>query len=190
MILYLTVIIAGTLAIGVIDGLLFSAPSVFSVLDGIFHATLATVSIIAIDGIFAYVIRRLPNTWFIGSGGIFDVSKSERRFYRAIKIHAWKDKIPELGGFTSFHKDKLLSVSDTKYLERFILESNYGIAIHASNAVFGILIFILPYANKTNIWVPVFIINFILSVLPMMILRYHVPVLARLCQRSKSNKRG
>ena len=185
MILYLTVIIAGTLTVGVADGILFASPSVFSVLDGIFHASLTTVSIIAIDGILAYAIRRLPEIWFVNSSGIFAVSRAERRFYRFIKIHSWKDKIPELGGFTSFHKDKLVSVSDTKYLKRFVLESNYGIVIHASNAVLGILVAFLPYANKANIWVPIFVINFILSILPMMILRYHVPVLARLSRRSE-----
>ena len=185
MTLYLTVIIAGTLAVGVADGILFASPSVFSVLDGIFHAALATVSIIAIDGIFAYVIRRLPEEWFVKTDGVFSVTRAERRFYRFIKIHSWKDKIPELGGFTSFHKDKLASVSDTKYLERFILESNYGIIIHVSNAVLGVLIAFLPYASKPNIWIPIFVINFILSVLPVMILRYHVPVLARLHKRSE-----
>ena len=183
--LYLTVIIVGTLAVGAFDGLVLSSPSLFSALDGVFHATLATVSVISIDGIFAYVIRRLPAAWFMRAKGVFCASSAERRFYRMIKIHLWKDKVPELGGFTNFHKDRLCSVSDTEYLERFILESSYGIAIHASNAVFGILIAFLPYSEKVNIWMPIFIINFILSILPMMILRYHLPVLVRLSERSK-----
>lgn len=178
--LYLLIIIFGTLLVGIIDGLFFAS----SFFGGIICATLTTVSVIAIDGIFAFAIRRLPQSWFGCQKKLFAVSKKEREFYRAIKLNSWKDHIPELGGFTSFHKDKLVSGTDREYLERFILESNYGVMIHLSNAIFGILIVFLPFAQRADIWLPIFIINFILSVLPMMILRYHLPVLERLYARS------
>ena len=182
--LYLIVIICGTLFVGVVDGLFFSS----SFFEGIVYATLTTVSIVAIDGVLAFVIRRLPESWFSHGKTIFEVSKKEREFYRAIKINSWKDYIPELGGFTSFHKNELKSVNDSQYLARFILESNYGVMIHFSNAILGMLIVFLPFAQRLNIWLPIFIINFILSILPMMILRYHLPVLERLYCRCSAKK--
>lgn len=178
--LYLIVIIFGTLFVGAIDGLFFAS----SFFEGIICATLTTLSIIAIDGVLAFLIRRLPVSWFSHGKRFFAVSKKERNFYRAIKINSWKDYIPELGGFTDFHKNELKSASDGEYLERFIFESNFGVMIHLSNAVLGILIILLPFAQRLSIWLPIFIINFILSALPMMILRYHLPVLERLYVRS------
>ena len=179
--LYLLVIIFGTLLVGVIDGLFFAG----SFIGGMICAALTTVSIIAIDGVLAFLIRRLPEEWFSHGKRIFAVSKKEREFYRAIKINSWKDCIPELGGFTDFHKNELKSGNDREYLERFIFESNYGVVIHLSNAVLGMFIVYLPFAQRMSIWLPIFIINFILSVLPMMILRYHLPVLERLYCRCK-----
>ena len=182
--LYLLVIIFGTLLVGIIDGLFFASGFFY----GMLCAVLTTVSVIAIDGILAFLIRRLPTGWFSHGKRIFAVSKREKRFYRAIKINAWKDCVPELGGFTNFHKNELKSGNDREYLKRFILESNYGVVIHLSNAILGILIIFLPFAQRMNIWFPIFIINFILSVLPMMILRYHLPVLEGLyCRCNDKN---
>ena len=66
------------------------------------------IAIIAWDGIMAFLIRRLlPMSWFAPGKRIFQVSKKERKFYIGIKIKSWKDKVPELGGFTSFHKNEL-----------------------------------------------------------------------------------
>ena len=182
--LYLFVIIFGTLVVGVIDGLLFAS----NLFDGIVCATLTTASIFAIDGILAFLIRRLPERWFSYGKRIFAVTKKERKIYRALKINAWKDYIPELGGFTSFHKNELKSVSDEKYLKRFILESNYGVVIHLANAILGIVVLLLPYAHRISIWLPIFTVNFVLSILPFMILRYHLPVLERLCQRASQTR--
>lgn len=182
--LYLMIIIFGTLLVGVMDGLFFAS----SFFEGIVYAILTTVSIIAIDGVLAFVIRRLPESWFSHGKMIFAVSKKEREFYRAIKINSWKDYIPELGGFTDFHKNELKSGNDREYLERFIFESNYGVVIHLSNAVLGMFIVYLPFAQRISIWLPIFIINFILSVLPLMILRYHLPVLERLYCRCSTKK--
>ncbi len=150
----------------------------------LFECVLATASVIAIDGIFAFLIRRLPERLFDANAKIFTVSKKEARIYRKLKINKWKRFVPELGGFTAFHKDKLQSASDAHYLARFILESNYGIAIHIVNAITGILLFLLPFCNSPSIALPVAAVNAVLSLLPVMVLRANLPALHLLYKKS------
>ncbi len=171
--LYLIIIF---ISIVLISGanLLFTIPitpqEVGSVL---FAVVIAAVAIFALDAIGALIIRRLtPKSWYTPDKKLFKVSKKERNIYRALKIKSWKDSVPELGGFTSFHKDKLESISDSAYLERFIIEANYGVVIHLANAVFGFAIMFIPFCSSPTIWIPVFAVNFVLSILPVAILRY------------------
>ncbi len=182
--LYLIVIILATALSAAINILLSSMTA-----ENIYYISLssliATISVILIDGLGALIIRRLfPKSLFAPHRKIFAVSKNEYQFYRKLKIKRWKDKIPELGGFTSFHKDKLASTSSPSYLERFLLESNYGVIIHIQNAIFGFLILFIPFCHSPSIWVPVFIVNFILSLLPVAVLRYNSYTLLRLYNRA------
>ena len=110
--------------------------------------------------------------------------KKEKNFYSKLKIKAWKDMVPELGGFTSFHKNKLESESDLVYLERFIIEANYGVVIHIANAILGALIVFIPFCNSPSVYIPVIAVNLILSTLPVFILRYTSYTLLRLYNRS------
>ena len=162
-----------------VEGLISTAGSV----------CIGAVAAFAIDGISAFILRRLtPKSWYRPNRRIFTVSKKEKNFYNKLKIKAWKDKIPELGGFTSFHKDKLESESDPKYLERFIIEANYGVVIHVANALLGVLIVLIPFCNKPSVYIPVIVVNFILSILPVFILRYTSYTLLRLYNRSVRKK--
>ena len=138
MLLYLTVIGVANILI-IIGNLCFEAdPSINSALANALSSLSGTVAVILLDGAVAFIIRRLtPQKWFSADRKIFLITKKERDLYGALRIKKWKDKIPELGGFTGFHKNKLESTSDTKYLERFILEANYGVVIHLANAIFG-----------------------------------------------------
>ena len=147
------------------------------------------IAIIAWDGLMAFLIRRLlPMSWFSPGKKVFQVSKNERKFYISLKIKAWKDKIPELGGFTSFHKNELTSSNDIEYLKRFIIESNYGVIIHIENALLGFLIFLIPLCSKPSIWIPIFAVNFVLSMLPVFVLRYVTYTLNRLYKKQLVNK--
>ena len=182
--LYLTVIILATALTAAVNILLspITAQNIYSVC---LSSLSATISVILIDGLGALIIRRLlPESLFEPRRKIFTVSKKEYQLYRKLKIKSWKDKIPELGGFTSFHKDKLASASDQSYLERFLLESNYGVIIHIQNAIFGFLIFFIPVCSSPSIWIPVFIVNFILSLLPVAVLRHNSYTLLRLYNRA------
>lgn len=147
------------------------------------------IAVIAWDGLMAFIIRRaLPMSWFSPGKKIFQVSKKEKKFYQSIKIKSWKDKIPELGGFTSFHKNELSSSNDVEYLKRFIIESNYGVIIHIENAFLGFLIFLIPLCSAPSIWVPIFAVNFVLSVLPVFVLRYVTHTLNRLYEKQIKSK--
>ncbi len=148
------------------------------------------IAIIAWDGLMAFLIRRLlPMSWFAPGKKLFKVSKKERKFYLDIKIKAWKDKIPELGGFTSFHKNEFTSSNDIEYLKRFITESNYGVIIHIENAILGFLIFLIPLCKAPSIWIPIFAVNFVLSMLPVFVLRYVTYTLNRLYEKQSKQQK-
>lgn len=186
---YLTVI-AITVVLICAGNLLFAIPfNFYEFASVVFSTILGVVAIITIDGLSALIIRRLtPKSWYSPERKAFRVSKEERDFYRSIKIKKWKDKIPELGGFTNFHKDKLESSSDGAYLGRFILEANYGVVIHLVNAILGFLIAFIPFCSSPSIWVPIVAVNFVLSLLPVAILRYTSYTLHNLYARFKKRQ--
>ncbi len=121
---------------------------------------------------------------FAPSAPSFSVSKRERALYRKLHVNEWKDLIPELGGFTSFHKSEFTSPSDASYLARFLLESNYGVAIHLANAALGFLILLLPWCSELAIGLPIALVNLVLSLLPVAILRFNTAPLRSLYARS------
>ena len=135
------------------------------------NSILATVAVIAYDGITAFIIRRLPERWFTYDKKAFSVSRREKKLYTKLGIKKITHLVPELGMFTGFHKDKLQSNNDISYLGRFIMESNYGVVIHLVNAFGGFVIAALPFCGGAKIWVPVYFVNFVLSMLPVFILR-------------------
>lgn len=185
MLLYMTVIFISIAIISVVNILLSPELSLSFAVNTVLSVSAGAVAVIAIDGTVAFIIRRLtPTSWFSADKKIFKVSKKERDFYRSLKIKSWKNSIPELGGFTNFHKDKLESTDDRQYLERFILESNYGVVIHLANAALGFGVMFIPFCSSPGIWMPIFSVNFILSLLPVAVLRYTSYTLQNLYARS------
>lgn len=182
---YLTVILISMILI-IAGNFLFATSFSPSAFAGIaLSVVIATLSIFALDGISALLIRRLtPEKWYTPGRKIFKVLKGEKNFYSRLRIKKWKDKVPEWGGFTNFHKDKLESPTNTDYLKRFLIESNYGVIIHLANAVFGFLIAFIPFCSSPTIWIPVFAVNLVLSLMPVAVLRYISYTLLRLYERS------
>lgn len=164
-----------------LNSLLFSLPVWY-----IFVAVVAsTVAVIAVDGLFAFLIRRLPEKWFSHEKKIFDVGKKECKFYEKLGIRKWKDKVLELGNFTDFHKDKVYDPTNNEYIERFLLEANYGEIIHLVGVFLGFLIiFIFPLRYALCFGVPVGIVNAVLNLMPYFILRYNTPRLKLLHKRN------
>ena len=142
-------------------------------------SVIGTIGVIAIDGVFATLIRWcMPNKWYDYKVDFHKVSKKETIIYEKLFIKAWKDKILELGMFTSFSKKKVEDPQSREYIERFILECNYGAVIHLADAIFGFLLLLcympFSYPMVMSIGMPICIINAILNILPLMILRYNL----------------
>lgn len=142
-------------------------------------------AVIVIDGIFAFLVRRLPEKWFAPLGRAFAVGEGEARFYRRIRLAVWKKYVPELGCFTGFHKDHIRDPRSAAYMERFLLESNYGVVGHAVGAVGGFLLLLLP---RRRIGFFVALVNFVLNLLPTFILRANTPALRRVYQRLRARE--
>lgn len=132
------------------------------------------VAVIAVDGLFAFLIRRLPEKWFGHERRFFQVSAKEKKFYEKLKIRKWKDKVPELGQFTNFHKNKVAEPRNNVYLERYMLEAAYVEVIHLAGCFLGfVIIFFYPLKYWLCFGFPVAVINLIMNILPYFILRYN-----------------
>lgn len=180
--LYAIVILLSMTIIAVVNILVNASFFNFEIWYIIVAVIVNTVAVIAVDGLFATVIRRcLPAKWFHHDKKIFQVSKKECRFYEKIGIKKWKDKVLELGMFTSFRKNKLAEPNSVEYVERFLLESNYGYVIHLVCVFMGFLIvFFYPLQYFLCFGVPIAFVNAVLNLLPAFILRYNTPKLKTL----------
>jgi len=181
MVLYLITIFVGVIAVSALN--IFLNPLYQ---DGWWVYILFTIGFtvvaVIVDAIVAIVIRKMPERWFQKDKGIFKTSERELKFYRFLKVHKWKDFVPELGVFTGFHKNKVITPFDNEYISRFILEARYGVAIHIYSVPSSFLIILCDwrmYSGESNLWLtialPVALINAILIVLPAFILKYNLP---------------
>ncbi len=140
------------------------------------------ILLILIDGIVAGIVRYLiPKKYVNKDLKFYQVSKKEMKIYDFFKIKKWKDKIPELGSFTNFHKNKVENPKDNTYLERFMLEVCYGMLGHFIGAPMGFLILLLDinmYTGNSKLFLTMFlpyaIVNFILDLIPAFVLRYNL----------------
>ena len=159
----------------------------------------ATLAVILVDGIVAIVIHWFPKKMFSHENKRFDVSKKEIKFYEAIGIKKWKELVPELGFLNGFKKNHIADPNNPEYLEKFLLEINYGWVLHVLVVPFGYLIMLLDYkmymANGITIGltigIPVATVNAILCVLPAFVLRYNYPrlqVMHKFALRKKQKK--
>ncbi|MBE6608369.1 MAG: hypothetical protein E7633_07420 [Ruminococcaceae bacterium] len=149
----------------------------------------STVAVIAVDGIAAFIIRRLPEKWFSIGSSLSVVSKKECEIYTKLGVRKWREKVPELGIFTGFHKNHVAEPNSNEYLKRFILEANYGVVIHVMCVPIGFLIiFLCPIGHAPLIGIPVALVNAALNLLPAMTLRYNIPKLLALYRRNERHK--
>lgn len=182
MVLYIATILISMIIIAVIDYFLF-APFFGMDLPYIVAAvTLSTISVIIIDLIFALIVRRfLPPSWFSVDKKFYMAKKREKLFYEKIGIKKWKDKVIELGALSGFRKNKIAEPNSSEYIERYIIEANFGIMVHIADIIFGFLVvFIYPLKYWYCFGFPVALVNVVLNLLPLFILRYNLPKLHRL----------
>lgn len=143
--------------------------------------SVSVVAAIAIDGLFAAIVRWLmPAKWFSVQKECWAAKKKECRLYEKLGIKKWKDYVIELGCFTNFRKNKIADPTNNDYVERYIVEANYGVGCHITGVILGYLVcFIFP-AHWYSIGIPVGFVNMILNGLSLMILRYNLPKLRTL----------
>ena len=171
MILYLAIITACALLIACFTSLAYGY-GYFSMLG---YTAIAIVVVIFIDVLVATVCRLLPKKCADDSKKIYVVGAREKKFYEKLKIRLWKDKVPEIGHFTGFRKNKIADPKSLEYVERFLLEICYGELGHFFSVFFGFLILLL--FPITDIWfaiaIPVAVINGIMNLPSLFILRYN-----------------
>lgn len=171
MILYLTMItIAGLLVAGIVT--LASGASFWIVLG---FTALAIVVVILLDGLTATVCRLLPKKWANYEKKFYRVSAKEKKFYEKLGIRKWKDKIPEIGHFTGFRKNKIADPKSVEYLDRFLLEICYGELGHFISLFTGALTVL--FFPLTHLWwaisIPVVFVNALMNLPSLFILRYN-----------------
>ncbi len=171
MILYLTIILFANL--GIAAGVSLATGDGFFLVLGL--SALATVIEIAISGLTAAICRFLPAKCANHQLKIYRVSAKEKGFYEKLKIRKWKDRIPEIGHFTGFRKNKIADPKSEEYLERFLLEIAYGELGHFFSLFTGffVLLFFPIYAHWLPIAISVAIVGFALNALPIAVLRYN-----------------
>ena len=153
----------------------------------ILYTVVLTIMAVLIDGIVAWIIRSLPEKYFDYHKKVFTTSEKEKKFYKIIDVKRWKEKVLELGMFTSFRKNKISDPNNPEYLKRYILEACYGVIIHYISVPFGFLIMLCDYkmySSNSNIFLtiglPVALVNAVLILLPAFVLKYNLPKLIRL----------
>ena len=181
---YLIVVMAGMMVV-TLANFIFCDIHTFRIFGELLGSVvIGVVLLFLIDAITAFLTRRLPEKWFAPEAKLFTVNPNERKLYRKLKINVWKKYIPEWGCFTGFHKDKVREPSSSDYIGRFLIESNYGVAGHIAGAIAGFAIMFLPFLHPFSVALPLASINFILGILPTMILRSNTPSLRALYQKN------
>lgn len=171
MILYLCIIAVAVLLIATAVSLAAST-AFFPVLG---WTALATVTVMLIDAFTATACRLLPPKVANPEKKIFQVSAKEKKFYEKLKIRKWKDKVPEIGQFTGFRKNKLDDPKSVEYLDRFLLEISYGELGHIVSCLTSYLILLLFPVHP--LWlamaIPVATVSLLLNLPSLFILRYN-----------------
>ncbi len=171
----LTMVIS--MALIIVLNMIFYAPRYnLNFLYVLIAVIISTIVEILISGVIATLIRKfLPEKWFGVDKTYLMASKREQKIYEKLKIKVWKDKILELGCFTGFNKNKIKEPNSVEYVERFIIEANYGEVIHFISCFLGFLvIFIYPLKYWYMFGLPVAIVGLILNLMPTLSLRYNL----------------
>lgn len=176
MVLYLTFLIGSVFLVSVLNG--FFPVEGYSTLAMVLYTWINAILIFGIDALVATVIHKMPMKWFDPHKKIFMNFKWERKFFRAIKINAWKDYIPELGKLTTGFAKSNVDNTTPEYLYKFLVEMCYAESIHIWMSLVGIInIFANPKDLFLPIMLPLAIINWILNVPPILIQRNNRPKL-------------
>lgn len=180
--LYLSTIGIAMLVISAVNILCGTASWYYAVIAVIWCTALQ----FALDGLIAIVINKMPDGWFGVENRLYRVSERERALYKKLKVRLWKDRVWELGGLGGFSKRELKDPNDPRYIEKFIIECNKGVATHRLSYPVGFLAMLtLPNICSLTVALPVAVVNLFLNVLPTLALRYNTPMLQLMLKRLK-----
>lgn len=140
---------------------------------------------VLVDGIVAFIIRRLPSKLIKDDKFPIRLGKKEEALFKKIKVDKWKKFMPDLGAFTKFPKGQITDPKNNEYISRFILEAGYGVIIHYVSVFTAPLILLLGFIDRGNlatltVGIPVMIVNIVLILLPALALKYNLPKLKRI----------
>ena len=178
--LYFTIIGGGLTLIAIINILLgFVSP-----INTLLWVVGLAIACGIIDGIITLSIHLLPSKLFNPDKKFFKVSDKKIRFYKKLGVKKWKERVPDLGQFSNFKKNKIQDPFSLKYMHKFLVENCYGDMIHLVSGFMGFLIVLLP-PIKISLFIalPIACINFIINYLPVMIQRYNRPKLLNIYNR-------
>lgn len=162
-----------------------------STLWAIFGTILCTVCVIIVDAIIALIFSRLSDKYYDENAKICNISKKQIRIYEKLGIKHWKDKVPELGALNHFSKSKIDAPKDNKYLHKFLIESVKGIRVHLVSSILGFIVLIVPMPQTWyQIGLYVAITNFVLNIMPLMILQYNIPKLKMLIKYNERHNKS
>ncbi|MEE0967779.1 MAG: hypothetical protein U0M06_00190 [Clostridia bacterium] len=184
--LYLSIIGVAMFIISAIN-IVFNEASWYNVIAAV---VLCTAAQFALDGLIAIIINKMPDSYFGVDNPLYNVSETEKKLYKKIKVRNWKDKVWELGGLGGFSKKNLVSPNSPEYIEKFIIECNKGVLTHRLSYPIGFLpMLFIPNIYAFSIALPVATVNLFLNILPTLVLRYNTPklhaILKRINRKSK-----
>lgn len=147
--------------------------------------SIGIIIVIIIDAISATICRLFPLKYANFKKKIYYVSKKEKQFYEKLKIRKWKEKIPEIGHFTGFRKNKIVQPNNINYIKRFLIEICYGQLGHFFSIFTGFILLLFSLINYDYLVINlvIAIANAFLNILPIMVLRYNSYTLIKLYRR-------
>lgn len=157
----------------------------------IFGTILCTLSVIAVDAVIALIFSRLSNKYYNENRKIYNISAKRIRFYEKLGVKHWKDKVPELGALNHFSKSKIDAPKDVEYLHKFLIESIKGIKIHLLSSIIGFIVLVVPMPQTWyQIGIYVAVTNFVLNIMPLMILQYNIPKIKTLIKYNERHNKS
>ena len=143
-----------------------------------------------LDGLVALVISTVPDRFFALERRFFRVTEKQRKLYKKLRVHSWKDKVWELGGLGGFRKKNLANPNDCAYVEKFIIECNRGVLVHRLSYPIGFLpMLFVKNICAFSIALPIAMVNLFLNILPTLVLRYNIPKLKAMLARMKRKRK-
>ncbi len=176
------------LIISCVLGVFVGVP-MYSVTDGEVFKTLfyMILTLLIINIVIALIVRNhIPKKWLNPFAKIYTVHKWEQKFYIAIGVRVWKDRIPELGKtLANFDKRTIDNPNDNEYIYKFLQETLYAELMHSFSALLGTLIIFINLQLALLVALPLVILNQIINILPVIVQRYNRPKLIMLYRRNE-----